>query len=365
MTSRFSRAPKALLYVCGWLPLLVLYSFMIWRVQKVPLAVAVGYAVAYLLPAVALGAALWHARARLPWSRWRGPVIAAGELTTAVAYTIAWNLCWVLEVRLLGGSAGRRLAAAIVADLNFGWELAFGALIYGVQAGIWHAVRILGQLREKEISAAKSESLRVRSEMEALRGRLDPHFLFNGLHSITALVREDPARAEEALLQFSALLRRVLAAKADASDAVSLGDEMDFVHDYLAIERLRLGDRLRLSESVSDEANAQVLPAFSVQPLVENAIRHAVAPRREGGAISIEAKVRDGRLIISVVDDGPGADPAIVAGAKGVGLSVIRQRLRLQYGETADLSVETQSGKGFRVVLDLPALQEDAASGFK
>jgi LytS/YehU family sensor histidine kinase len=254
------------------------------------------------------------------------------------------------------------MAAGVVADPNFGWELAFGALIYGVQAAVWHAIRIFAKLREKEVAAAESESLRVRSEMEALRGRLDPHFLFNGLHSITALVREDPLRAEEALLRFSSLLRRVLAAKADASDTVTLADEMAFVHDYLAIEHLRLGQRLRLSEEVSAEAKEQSLPSFSVQPLVENAIRHAVAPRHEGGTIAIRAAVDNGRLTVVVADDGPGADPSLVARAPGVGLNVIRQRLRLQYGARAGFAVETQPGKGFRAILSLPALDAESAS---
>src|SRR5205085_5574014 len=98
--------------------------------------------------------------------------------------------------------------------------------------------RIVRALRAKELAAAEAETLRVRAEMQALRGQLNPHFLFNSLHSITALVREDPRRAEDALLQFAALLRHVLDANRDTADEVTLAEEMKFVDDYLAIERL-------------------------------------------------------------------------------------------------------------------------------
>src|SRR5207248_1225439 len=104
----------------------------------------------------------------------------------------------------------------------------------------------------------------------------------------------------------------------DAADEITLADEMKFVDDYLAIERLRLGERLRLTCEISAEARACRLPAFSVQPLVENAIGHAIAPRRDGGHVTIRATVHGGRLDILVHDDGPGADPTAVARATGV-----------------------------------------------
>jgi LytS/YehU family sensor histidine kinase len=190
--------------------------------------------------------------------------------------------------------------------------------------------------------------------MQALRGQLDPHFLFNSLHSITALVRESPTRAEEALLQFAALLRRVLEVKRDSTDEILLEDELRFVDDYLAIERLRLDERLRVERDISEEARHCWLPAFSVQPLVENAIGHAIAPRRDGGTITLRAHVRDGRLLVEVADNGPGADSAQLAGATGVGLSVIRQRLALRHGTDATLTIDTAPGRGFRVTLALP-----------
>jgi len=255
---------------------------------------------------------------------------------------------------------GRETVHAAI-DQRLGWELLFGAQLYIVQAAVFHSIRVSAALRRKEIAAAEAESLRVRAEMEALRGQLNPHFLFNSLHSIAALVRSDPPRAEEALLQFAGLLRRVLDVKREPADEVSLAEEMAFVDDYLAIERLRLGDRLRVTRAISAEALRCGLPAFSVQPLVENAIRYAVAPRRDGGTVTLDGAERDGRLVFTVADDGPGADPAAIAAASGVGLSVIRRRLQLRYGDRAAFSLDTAPGKGFRVTLALPAVKENAA----
>lgn len=198
--------------------------------------------------------------------------------------------------------------------------------------------------------------------MTALPGQLDPHFFFNSLHSITALVREDPRRAEDALLQFAALLRRVLDVKRDVTDEVTLADEMKFVVDYLAIERLRLGDRLRVTRDLAPDALTCWLPASSVQPLVENALRYAIAPRRDGGA-TVRATVRQGILIIQVEDDGPGAAPAPLAGASGVGLSVIRRRLALRHSKDAVLDVVTQAGRGLKVQFTLPALSAPLMEG--
>ena len=167
---------------------------------------------------------------------------------------------------------------------------------------------------------------------------------------------------EEALLQFAGLLRRVLAVNRETADETTLAEEMALVDDYLSIERLRLGERLRITRDLSPEALACWLPVFSVQALVENAIQHAVAPRRDGGRVPIRGLVREGRLEITVADDGPGAEAASVAQAKGVGLDVIRRRLRARHGDRATLQVDTAPGKGFRVTLVLPATREEGAA---
>ena len=147
----------------------------------------------------------------------------------------------------------------------------------------------------------------------------------------------------------------MLAVNRDALDEITLQEEMAFIEDYLAIERLRLGDRLQIVRDLAPDALACLLPAFSVQPLVENAIGHAISPRREGGTITLLARVRKGSLEIEVADDGAGAEMASLQSAKGVGLAVVRKRLVSRYGEKSSMTVQTSPGSGFRVSLALPA----------
>jgi signal transduction histidine kinase len=351
-----SRTRGVLLYLAGWVPLFLFCVALMRQTAAPTFGHALLYTITYLLPAVAAGALAWRLALRLPWRRLPWIQFCAIELALALGFTVAWNGAFFGLLWLQAGPAVMRS----VQRQTGAWQLLFGLVIYGMHAAIFHALRVSGELRRQEIAAAEAESLRVRAEMEALRGQLNPHFLFNSLHSITALVRSDPPRAEEALLQFAGLLRRVLELKRETADEVSLAEELAFVDDYLAIERLRLGGRLRVNRTISPEALTCRLPAFSVQPLVENALRYAVAPRRDGGTVILDGAVRDGRLEFTVADDGPGADPATIAAASGVGLSVIRRRLQLRYGDRAAFSVDTAQGKGFRVTLALPAVKEDA-----
>jgi len=344
MKPPLTRTQGVLLYLASWLPLLALYTPMLRQMGAPSYWAAFLYSGQYLLPGVATGAIAWRLAQRVPWRSLGWRRFVAAELLLVLGFLGVWHAAFYAW---LWFGAGREAVQQLAGQV-LGWELIQGLIICGLQSAVFHIVRIFAELREKDAAAS-------RAEMQALRGQLDPHFLFNSLHSITALVREDPRRAEDALLQFSALLRRVLNVKRDSTDEIPLADEMRFVDDYLAIERLRLGDRLRVSCEVTDEARACRLPAFSVQPLVENALHHAIAPRRDGGSLTIRGAVRDGRLEIAVADDGPGADPAAVAVAPGVGLSVIRERLRVRHGENATLTIATAPGKGFRAILALPA----------
>jgi len=351
MKPPLSRTQGALLYLACWTPLFVFYAVGMRQSGAPNALLAVFYALNYLAPGIALGALVWRAARRMPWQRWPWLRIVATESGLIFGYVALWHVIFYAWITLTAGPKQAR----DIATQSFGWQLLFAVLICGIHSAVFHIVRVFGELREKEIAAVEADAARARAEMLALRGQLDPHFLFNSLHSITALVREDPRRAEEALLQFAALLRRVLAVNRDSTDELSLAHEMAFVDDYLAIERLRLGDRLRVTSDVSPEARACRLPTFSVQPLVENAVRHAIAPRRDGGTVAISGLVRAGLLEVTIADDGPGADPLAVARATGVGLSAIRERLRVRHGTKATLTTHTTPGKGFRITLTLPA----------
>jgi LytS/YehU family sensor histidine kinase len=193
------------------------------------------------------------------------------------------------------------------------------------------------------------------ARLRALRAQLNPHFLFNTLQSLLALVRTDADTAERALERFGDLLRYALRIQRDGTDEVPLSQEWAFVEDYLALEKLRLDDRLRLRLDKDAEALSCRVPAFCLQTLVENAIRHAVAPHSAGARVTVAAARRDGRLHLSVEDDGPGADLARSPQDSGLGLSIVRRRLASLYGTDAAVVVDTSPGCGFRVRIDMPA----------
>lgn len=352
MKNALSRSLWLVQYSVGWLPFFLLYVLAMYASTGEPLAVGVVQTAFYLGPGYFLGIAVWWYANRISggghrWGRYFGLHLFGGSVYTVLWHLVFFGLLWLING---GGSLNYFDKNRIV------WMVLTGLMVYGLLAGLSSIDRLSEQVRERELNAAKAESLRVRAEMEGLRGQLDPHFLFNTLHSITALVREDSARAEEALLAFGELLRHVIATKRDGLDELPLREEIAFVDRYLELEKLRLGGRLAVERDCSSDALECWIPCFTVQPLVENAIRHAIAPHRQGGKVSISAKVQARRLMLVVADNGPGGEPEDWTQSKGVGLPVVRQRLELRHPGQAGVTVETAPGQGFRVTLSLPAV---------
>jgi signal transduction histidine kinase len=194
-------------------------------------------------------------------------------------------------------------------------------------------------------------ALAAEARLASLESRVRPHFLFNSLNSAIALIPEDPARAEQVLERLSALLRFSL--DANRTRLVPLGEELRIVVDYLEIERVRFGDRLRYRVEVPAELETWTIPAFALQTLVENSVKYAVATRSGGGEIRVAAKRDGSRLQLVVEDDGPGF-AAAAAQPAGHGLDTLRARLDVLYGKAATLAAPAPSSTGARVTLELP-----------
>lgn len=190
-----------------------------------------------------------------------------------------------------------------------------------------------------------------------------PHFLCDTLNSLTQLSREDPIATQDALERFGALMRYVLTTGRDVPADVPLEEELGFARNYLAVERLRLGDRLAVIESVDSEALQLAVPPLLLQPLVENAVRHGLAPRRHGGTVWLSAHVQDRMLVIDVADDGVGVESDVWCGSHGLGLRSVRRQLEARFPGQGDLEVTTHAGAGFAVRLRLPA-RVPANTGF-
>ena len=236
------------------------------------------------------------------------------------------------------------------------WPYLYNLMMYGVVASIFHSLRASDARREQALAASQAQGLLVLAELASLRNKLNPHFLFNTLHSIIALMRKDGKAAEAALFRFSDMLRYVLDTEKSSTGHVALEEELSFVRDYLNLEALRLGSRLHVDWDLDDAASGYGLPALTIQPLVENSIKHAFNPRSQPGRLSIRSKLKalHGVVEITISDDGPGADLQAVQASTGIGVKTVERRLQLEFGQRASFFIKTAPGQGFEVVISIP-----------
>jgi sensor histidine kinase YesM len=176
----------------------------------------------------------------------------------------------------------------------------------------------------------------------------------NTLHALLGLVRRDPARAETALEKLGDLLKFGQWVHQSGADFVPFSREWDFARSYLDLERIRFGERLGVALEADEAALSVAVPPFALQPLVENAILHGVAPRASGGRIEISARRLDGWLSVTVRDDGPGSSPDAIRASPRMGLRLLQERLTALYAGRARLSYESPEDGGFRVRLEVP-----------
>lgn len=348
-------------YVLASLAYLAIYSAGLIAYGAPP-DLALRNGIATVLPAALLGLAVLRLPARLHGIEDSKPRFFAAQLGCLLGFLVASAGGWVAMVAL------DELVSKgdLVLHLNpriLPWKVMIDALIYCVLAGLAYASFNAAASREQAARAARAETLRARAELEAMRSQLNPHFIFNTYHALVGLVRRRPAAAEEALERLGDLLRYSLRVQREKLDEVALRDEWTFMRGYLELEQLRLGDRLQTSLQGSPAVMDCLVPSFAVQTLVENAVRHAIAPRAAGGRLAVSAREAGGRLTIAVEDNGPGGGSGGTSGAPadeshGLGLTLLRQRLAALYDGQASLALSATGG-GLRATLDLPARRCD------
>ena len=247
-----------------------------------------------------------------------------------------------------------RLAVAVV-TLNSVLALVVGGVVLGYEEMRLRLQDALREMREVRLVDARLREEAARAELAALQARINPHFFFNTLNTIASLLDEDVRKAEELLETFADLFRYVF----DAADAapVPLRDEIDFTRGYLRIEHARFGDRLRVAWDIDRETLAVRVPGLILQPLIENAVGHGLAPRAHGGRIDVSTIVEKDMLRIDVVDNGVGlSDEGKGLIRDGHGLGNIARRLETSYGGRATLELSAApGGAGARARLTLPA----------
>lgn len=225
-----------------------------------------------------------------------------------------------------------------------------GVMIYWAAIGVYHAFTNYMRRREREMEASRARAQLTAARLSALRMQLHPHFLFNTLNSASALLEDQPAEARRVLAQLADLLRASL--RTDGRHVIRLEDEIGFLRRYLDIERIRFGDRLGVTMRIQPETRRAAIPSFLFQPLVENAIRHGLARREEGGRMWISAERMNGSLVLHVMDNGPGLSRQPVR--EGIGLANTRRRLEELYGSDQSLALREGPDGGLDVCVEIP-----------
>jgi LytS/YehU family sensor histidine kinase len=332
-----SRRAVWLQLLLGWVPMWALFTMIIVFVHAdTSLHEAIFIALRSIIGAVILGFAVQRFTERLPWPTPVTATFVLAHIAAAIVYSLGWFILnSVIQSILHGG-------LVIALGVGIAPFLATGVWLYVMIAGVSYTL-------QSNVRAATAESAAARAQLSALRGQLNPHFLFNALHTVVQLIPQDPQNASHAAQQVAALLRATLE---EDRDIISLGRELDFVERYLDVEKIRYGERLRVHVQVDAAARESTIPSFAIQTLVENAVRHGAQPQIEPTDVTIRADNRDSQLRIVVADTGAGYNPANEN--KGTGLRRLRDRLSALYGARASLDVSRDANGGTIASLVIP-----------
>ena len=311
-----------------------------------------------------------HRRQLITWATWialaPGIIAAARRFPLGAGDRFAWlgrhllfGGLFAVAAELLAPGLGRLFGVPLpgvwqaATPIGAVSTIAGDLLRYGLIAVSYQAIAYHRAVRERDQVAVRLRAELAEAKLANLEGRLHPHFLFNTLNAIAALVRQDPRAAEAMVEQLSDLLRASL--QAHPLRETSLEEELRLTEQYLAIEQARYQTRLRATVDASDAARTGSVPQLILQPLVENAVRHGIAPRESGGAVTITASVRNATLVMTVEDDGVGLGnaPREQAGS-GLGLRSVKARLAQLYGAEQSLDIDRLEPRGTRIRITMP-----------
>jgi hypothetical protein len=337
------------LYLVSWTPVAVVLTAMLALSagSSWPEAIALTVPLLIIYAFLCLGA--WYACRALPLRHAALPKALGSHLLTALLSASVWvgvalGLAWLLDRDGLFPGARERIAGQV------GPLLALGVVLYLLSVAVHYLLTAAQASRDAERRALRAELAATEAELRALKAQIDPHFLFNSLNSISALVTSEPKAAREMCIRLGDFLRATL--RLGALETIPLRQEMEMVERFLHIERVRFGARLEVDIQSDESCLDCTVPSLLLQPLVENALKHGIANLVEGGTVRIEAS-RKGDTLRLAVENPVDPDPAPSRGA-GVGQANVRERLASMYGDRARLRVRRDEGT-FRVEALLPA----------
>jgi two-component system, LytTR family, sensor kinase len=292
----------------------------------------------HLVVGCAVAVAVFRLVPRVPWPRPIGWRFVGFHIVAAPAAAAVWIFASALFEPLVGGRSEVSFAR------RFQEMMVIGGFFYVLIAGLSYSAH--GARR-----AAQAEAIAAQTQLATLRSQLQPHFLFNALHTIVQLIHIEPRRAAEAAELVADLLRRTLE---EQRDEVPLGDEWRFVSRYLAVEQMRFGERLVVHAELPPDLQAERVPSFALQTLVENAVQHGAAPRVAPTEIAITGTRSNSELVISVRNSSDGEAPRTNGNGTGTGLTRLRERLSVLYGDAATLVSRPTAAGGYEAVLTIP-----------
>lgn len=316
-----------------------------WLLANMIYAHVIGFTAGLTGPRVAVRVAVMTPLRR--WTIYPLALILAGAVGSAIASTIMLLAGFVPPQYFWTHFRGSTLIS-VTATLVVG----IAAYVNGqLQSRVEETTL---QLRTQQLERERIQKLAAEAHLSSLQSRLQPHFLFNTINSILALIREDPASAETMLQRLSRLLRYAL--DTQTHPTVPLADELRLVQDYLEIEQVRFGGRLRFTLDIMPGLDKVEIPPYALQTLIENSMKYAIAPRREGGVILLRVSGGAGGLTVEVSDDGPGFQAAQMS--EGHGLDILQKRLASLYGGRGSLEISESRGGAhvrLRIPLEAPA----------
>ncbi len=297
-----------------------------------------------------LSIAIWYICRGIPFGKIHFVPLLLIHFILANVFSALWLLIiygsWYLQV-------GDEMFTVVPLREIIGWQYLLGVIIYLLNAGIFYMLIYYRQFREKELAEKELKILSRDAELQALKMQIHPHFLFNALNSINALIKEQPDLARKMMGKLSDLLRFSLETR--EKPLIPLKEEIDLMHQYLEIEKVRFSDRIVIEEQIEPGLETWRVPAMILQPLLENSVRHGIAARRGNGWIRINIDSNDDLLRITVANSvaSGGSKQNDGAGSTGTGLENIRQRLHLLYQDNCTFSIQPGPDV-FTVAISLP-----------
>lgn len=329
----------------AWLPMWAVFTAIIMSAHDSTFVPAMLGSLRMVVPGALLAFGVYAFTRRMPWPYPFRLHFVAVHLVAAAVYACLWLGLMLLIDHLVSRHLGLRGRPGTIAFLMT------GVWLYLVVAGVAYANSAAQRAAQLEAHAA-------RVQLAQLRAQLHPHFLFNTLHTIVQLIPTEPRAAARAAEQLADVLRRVIE---EDRDLVPLAEELAFVGRYLAIERVRFGERLRVEQNVAAESLSALVPAFALQTLVENAVRHGASPKLGATCLDIAARVEANTVVLCVRDDGVGVHLEQTSASGSTGLRRLRERLKWEFGDGARLELSSTPGAGFDATLVLPLLRDEGA----